>query len=341
MKRLLLSSFGILTLAALANPALAADLSRRYQPTKAPPYIAQVYNWTGFYIGVNGGGGWGQSDWSRTGNFDLSGGLVGGTVGYNWQTGLGCLASKATSIGPTSTAARSTAARRAARPATTGSAPRAGALGYAFDRFMPYITGGLAVGNVQARPRGRRRQRRHQCRLDRGRRRRSRRQRPWSAKAEYLYVDLGNFNCGIACGVDSQRGIVHEPYRPRRHQLPVLIRAPIETDKAPGQGPGLFFCATQNRCAISPPAAWSPRRPALARRICRARRRAADSPCASVLETQITVAERASERDLADVGGVSRPGGVGFERGKPARDLAGLQIEPFLLVLFRRTVAAP
>jgi outer membrane immunogenic protein len=23
----------------------------------------------------------------------------------------------------------------------------------------------------------------------------------WTAKAEYLYVDLGNANCGIACGV--------------------------------------------------------------------------------------------------------------------------------------------
>ena len=22
----------------------------------------------------------------------------------------------------------------------------------------------------------------------------------WSAKAEYLYVDLGKFNCGLACG---------------------------------------------------------------------------------------------------------------------------------------------
>jgi outer membrane immunogenic protein len=23
----------------------------------------------------------------------------------------------------------------------------------------------------------------------------------WSAKAEYLHVDLGNFNCGLACGL--------------------------------------------------------------------------------------------------------------------------------------------
>ena len=84
-------------LAFAAAPALAADL-----PVKAPPVpMAPVMNWTGFYIGVNGGYSWGRS--SRDLNFfnplngvviasgtgggrDLDGGVFGGQVGYNWQT---------------------------------------------------------------------------------------------------------------------------------------------------------------------------------------------------------------------------------------------------------------
>ncbi len=60
--------------------ASAADLSvRKTMPYKAQPYT-QTYNWSGFYLGVNGGGGWGDS--GSSGNFK---GLVGGTVGYNYQ----------------------------------------------------------------------------------------------------------------------------------------------------------------------------------------------------------------------------------------------------------------
>ncbi len=68
---------------------------------KAPP-PAQVYNWTGFYVGANGGYGWGDPSYSiapdsdaarlfilshdlRSGAFDVSGGVVGGQLGYNWQ----------------------------------------------------------------------------------------------------------------------------------------------------------------------------------------------------------------------------------------------------------------
>ena len=52
MKKFLL---GTVALAALASaPALAADLPARAY-TKAPPMIAPVYDWTGFYVGINGG----------------------------------------------------------------------------------------------------------------------------------------------------------------------------------------------------------------------------------------------------------------------------------------------
>ncbi len=80
MKRLFLA---FVSLAALSSAAAAADLPRPAAPQpyyKAPAYVP-AYSWTGFYIGVNGGGGFGRSDWDSTGSFDISGGLVGGTLG--------------------------------------------------------------------------------------------------------------------------------------------------------------------------------------------------------------------------------------------------------------------
>src|SRR6266513_2755087 len=60
-----------------AQRAAAADLS-----------VAPVYNWTGFYIGANGGGGWGRSWWqSQSTAINLSGAQVGGIAGYNLQFG--------------------------------------------------------------------------------------------------------------------------------------------------------------------------------------------------------------------------------------------------------------
>src|SRR4051812_6854357 len=84
MKRSIVAAFGLLGLAA-TMPAGAADLPRGAPQYKAPAYVTQ-YNWTGFYLGINGGGGWGDSAWN---GFAIknqpSGGLIGGTVGYNWQ----------------------------------------------------------------------------------------------------------------------------------------------------------------------------------------------------------------------------------------------------------------
>ena len=70
--------------------AHAADLA-----VKAPmPVPTAVYNWTGLYVGVNGGWGWGRQDplnlisnrFDRA-NFDINGGMVGGTFGAQIQQG--------------------------------------------------------------------------------------------------------------------------------------------------------------------------------------------------------------------------------------------------------------
>ena len=50
-------------------------------------HVQSDLHWTGFYVGINGGGAWGNSQWDGLNKFDVSGGMIGGTIGYNWQVG--------------------------------------------------------------------------------------------------------------------------------------------------------------------------------------------------------------------------------------------------------------
>jgi outer membrane immunogenic protein len=96
MKKFWLATVGLAALGMTA-PASAADLAARPY-TKAPPApMVAVYDWTGFYIGANGGGGWSHKCWDVTnfraplapfgeGCHDASGGVVGGQIGYRWQS---------------------------------------------------------------------------------------------------------------------------------------------------------------------------------------------------------------------------------------------------------------
>jgi outer membrane immunogenic protein len=92
MKKFLL---GTVALIAFAAPAAAADLAARPY-TKAPPApIALVYDWSGFYIGANGGWGSSRKCWdfvtpagafvANEGCHDATGGTAGGQIGYRWQ----------------------------------------------------------------------------------------------------------------------------------------------------------------------------------------------------------------------------------------------------------------
>jgi len=93
MKKVLLVTASLIALGAAA-PAMAADLAARPY-TKAPPMIAAVYDWSGFYIGANGGWGSSRNSWDSAapfavgpeGSHDATGGTVGGQIGYRWQTG--------------------------------------------------------------------------------------------------------------------------------------------------------------------------------------------------------------------------------------------------------------
>ena len=90
MKKLLLVTASLVALGAAA-PAVAADLAARPY-TKAPPMVQAVYDWSGFYIGLNGGGGTSHNCWNLVGGLgegchDATGGTVGGQIGFRWQTG--------------------------------------------------------------------------------------------------------------------------------------------------------------------------------------------------------------------------------------------------------------
>jgi hypothetical protein len=84
MGRKFWGSLGLLaSVLAGAGVAGAADLA-----VKAPPVI--LSDWAGFYIGINGGGGWADNtNASEFGDLKTkpSGGLVGGHAGHNWQYG--------------------------------------------------------------------------------------------------------------------------------------------------------------------------------------------------------------------------------------------------------------
>jgi|SRR5271170_902267 len=155
-----------LSLAALlvsaAIPAAAADL-----PTAKPAPMftpVPVFNWTGFYIGVNAGGAWNNSGdvtihdpVSGPHSYSISsrGGFIGGgQLGYNYQTGQwvfgiesdiqGVAGSSSVNVGPYGFLHLNTSGNGGWLGTTRGR------VGYAVDRTLFYVTGGIAYGGLNS-----------------------------------------------------------------------------------------------------------------------------------------------------------------------------------------------
>ena len=200
MKRVLLASVGILALSAAA--ASAADIPRRVAPRPAPVVVSQAYNWTGGYVGLYGGYGWGSNGFTSpvsTGNFDLSGGVAGGTIGYNYQVNQAVFGLEG-DFGWSGIKGSTNCGGLNCETRNHWLSTVRGRVGYAADRFMPYVTGGAAFGDIKADA-GFGSETKTRTGWTVGGGLEAAIAGPWTAKVEYLYVDLGKGDCGTGvCG---------------------------------------------------------------------------------------------------------------------------------------------
>jgi outer membrane immunogenic protein len=220
MKRIVLAA----AVAFSTAPALAADLPAPPPPPQAPaayvPVAAPVYNWSGIYVGINGGYGFGDSNWdfssvvgfpASTGNFDINGPLVGGTVGANFQTGQFVFGLEADGDWTDINGTAGVCSPFTCQTSNDWLATVRGRVGFAMDRVLFYGTAGGAAGNVKATFSGTLFGTAFSISSDSD-------EFGWTAgagveyavtnnltaKVEYLFVDLGNgsLSCPVAtCGV--------------------------------------------------------------------------------------------------------------------------------------------
>jgi outer membrane immunogenic protein len=211
MGRIIGRALAVLLVIGLAGPAVAADL--RKPIFKAPPASVAPFSWTGIYIGLNGGYGWGNAQYSDPfiGSFSkaATGWLGGGTVGYNLQTNSWVLGVEgdldASSIMGTNTSFPTCAFLQACQARNDWFGTVRGRLGYALDRVLVFATGGAAFGDLKlTNPFGVSETHNTNVGWVVGGGVEYAFQGPWSIKAEYLYADLGNVGCSPAtCGPNS------------------------------------------------------------------------------------------------------------------------------------------
>jgi outer membrane immunogenic protein len=243
MRKFLLGAAVLIGFAA-ASEARASELYGGIIPPDvftAPPAFAppRPYNWTGVYIGLNGGGAWSRPHWVSTpdgadGNYTLSGGLFGGTLGYNLQAGTSSIVVggevdlawsniKGTlppnivpepGFDPNTGAPISTPTPISCVPNCEVSNPWLATarlrFGYSFDRILPYVTAGVAIGRLEANIAG----------IPMGRQSSNKLgwivgagvemviSGPWTAKVEFLHADFNGFSCDMACPIMSNGPIV-------------------------------------------------------------------------------------------------------------------------------------
>lgn len=174
-----------ITLAAVTGAsgvAMAADM-----PARGPaPYYsapASYYNWGGFYAGANVGYGWGHVTNS---SIDPSGVFGGAQGGFNWQSGQFVLGAE--------TDIQASAADDTFAPwkfSNPWFGTLRGRVGYALNNILFYGTGGLAYGGLTGQLNGLE-ENKTLVGWTGGLGMEVGFNQKWSAKAEYLYMDLGD-----------------------------------------------------------------------------------------------------------------------------------------------------
>jgi outer membrane immunogenic protein len=167
MRRIAIALLATTVIVGMSVSASAADL-----PRKAPAYVPPAplpYNWTGFYVGLNAGGSWGRQTNSLesaitgatlfSNSNHIDGFIGGGQIGYNWQVNQWVFGIEADFQGSGQKGdgtfflpgggvllvIPSTSIAYEDKLNWFGTVR--GRLGWAFDRWMPYVTGGFAYGH--------------------------------------------------------------------------------------------------------------------------------------------------------------------------------------------------
>ncbi len=211
----------------ISSAALAADLPPS-PPPRAPasyvPAVLPVYNWAGIYVGINGGWGWGTTKWTVapigtgilangvSGSVSDNGGVVGGTLGANFQAGAFVFGVEGdwdySGINTGTTASICTFSGNC-QTGNNWLATARGRGGYAADRVLFYATAGGAFANVQTNFNGVTTSH-TQSGWTAGAGVEWAFADNWTAKVEYLYVNLGNgtVNCATAACLAASGGPV-------------------------------------------------------------------------------------------------------------------------------------
>lgn len=190
MKKRILA-ISVATATATAGAAVAADLPRGPAPYYYPP--PAVYNWTGFYAGLNLGYEWGKVTNSSINPSGIAGG---GQIGYNWQIGQFVFGAEADI--QASAADDTFASYKFSNPWFGTVRGRAG---YAINNVLLYGTLGLAYGHLDAQL-GSLEENKTLVGWTGGLGMEVGFTPNWSAKVEYLYMDLGSRAYTIT-GVDN------------------------------------------------------------------------------------------------------------------------------------------
>ncbi len=186
--------------------AQAADLPQPPPPPQAPvayiPPPEPVYNWGGVYVGVNGGWGWGNGKWTAntvagnlSANANDNGGIIGGTLGFNYQMNafvFGVEGDWDWSGMNTGTTGNVCTYSGTCQSGNNWLSTLRGRFGWAADRVLFYGTAGGAFANVQTTFNGNGVNTTHtQAGWTAGVGAEAAFAPNWTAKIEYLYVNLG------------------------------------------------------------------------------------------------------------------------------------------------------
>lgn len=206
---------GLLGAACIAAPMIAGIATAQAGSAPAfsnPPPVS----WTGIYLGLNGGFGFGTSAWSdrvtggSTGTFTTSGFVFGGTLGGNDQIGalvFGIEADGAWSdLGGSGTFTTAALCAGGCRTTNTWLTTVRGRLGYAFDTILVYGTGGVAFGDVRANFSNDAISGAIETGWTAGAGVEVAFAPNWTAKFEYLFVDLANGACTTDCVIQNPAG---------------------------------------------------------------------------------------------------------------------------------------